>query len=188
MQKQLCLFMAMQLMLSMTQGQFVKKEIPPAFSLSVTNIIENYPNNYRFIQGELLQPDEDRDIYKSMIDLPGATECVIFRFHSKEDTTASWQAVLYEGEDFKDAVKAYRNCFRYLKQIKFKVGITNYSLEGVLENPSEELRFTTTTLRPDTYSALYKNFMAELEILNSMTGWTVRLNLHSRKNDSMRYQ
>jgi hypothetical protein len=187
MRKSLSLILAMQLMLSLSFGQTLKKEIPSTFSLSLANIIENYPNNYRLIQGDLLQPDEDRDIFKSTIELPGASQCVIYRFHSTEDTTASWQGVLYEGEDFKEATKVYKNCFRYLKQTKFKVGISHYTLNGAMENPSEELRFTTSTLRPDTYSVLYNNFMAEIEIVNSITGWTVRLNLHSRKNDDMRY-
>lgn len=186
MRKSLSLLLAMQLMLSLSYGQFVKKEIPSTFSLSLASIIENYPNNYRLIQGELLQPDEDRDIFKSTLELPGATDCVIYRFHSKEDTTASWQGILYEGEEFKEAVKVYKNCFRNLKQTKFKVGISHYSLDGEMENPSEELRFTTSTLRPVTYSGLYNNFMAEVEMINSITGWTVRLNLHSRKNDDMR--
>ena len=189
MRKSLCIMMAMLLMLSFTNAQLIKKTTSPSpFSLSLTSIIENYQNNYRQIQGEFLQPDEDRDIYKSTIDLPGTSHCFIYRFHSKEDTTASWQAILYEGEDFKEATKQYKNCFRYLKQIKFKAGLANNSLDGEIENPSEELRFTTSTLRPVTYSLLYNNFMAEIEIINSLTGWTVQLNFHSRKNDARQYQ
>ena len=189
MRKLLTLAIAMLLMLTISYAQLIKKVLPPSpFSLSLSSVIENYQNNYRQIQGDILQPDEDRDIYKSTLALPGATQCVIYRFHSKEDTTASWQAILYEGEDFKEATKVYKNCYRSLKQTKYKVGITYYTLDGEIENPSEELRFTTSLLRPTIYTDVYKNFIAEVEILNSMTGWTVQLNLHSRKNDTERYQ
>jgi hypothetical protein len=53
--------------------------------------------------------------------------------------------------------------------------------------PSEDLRFTTSILRTTAEGELYKNFMAEIEIINTVDGWTVQLNLHSRKEDIDRF-
>ncbi len=188
MQKLICLSVALLLITNITNAQLLHKILPTnAFAESLAVVVENYQNNYQQIQGAALPADEDRDIFQSSIQLPGASQCVIYRFHSVEDTTASWQAILFSGEDFKEASKVYKNTFKYLKQTKFKVGEIKNSFEGDLISPTDELRFTTTILRPAVDSEIYKNFIAEIEMINSIEGWTVQLNLHSRKEDSERY-
>ena len=187
--KSLTLSFTLVLFLQFSQAQLLQKVLPASpFADSLCKVVENYQHNYLDIQGLALQPDEDRDIFASTVGLPGASSCVIYRFRSRQDTTASWQALLYEGEDFKDASKAYKNAVKHLKQTKFKVGMQKISFDGEVVNPTEELRFTSSIFKPTTYTDIYKNFIAEVEMLNSMEGWIVRLNLHSRKQDTERYQ
>ncbi|MEX0636838.1 MAG: hypothetical protein WD135_08720 [Ferruginibacter sp.] len=168
-----------------SNAQFLSKVIPGGhtFSQSLSTVIEHFQNNYNEIKGELLPSDPDRDIFKSTVLLPGTLRCVIYRFHSKEDSSASYQATLYKGEDFNEAAKVYKKVFKQTSQTKFKVGGENYSLEGTLLQPSEDLRFTSSILRSTNYSDLYKNFIAEVEIINNMVGYTVHLYLHNRKAD-----
>ncbi len=187
--KSFTLAFAFVLFLQFPQAQLLQKVLPVSpFADSLCKVVENYQHNYLDIQGLALQPDEDRDIFASTVGLPGASSCVIYRFHSRQDTTASWQAVLYEGEDFKDASKAYKNAIKHLKQTTFKVGMQKISFDGDVISPSEDLRFTTSIFKPTESTDSYKNFIAEVEMLNSMEGWIVRLNLHSRKQDTERYQ
>jgi hypothetical protein len=189
MRKLLTLSIALLLISASLQAQLFNKVLPVSpFTEKLSQLVENFQNNYTHIQGEALTPDEDRDIYQSTLRLPGAIQCVIYRFHSVEDTTASWQAILYTGEDFKEASKIYKNTFRQLKQTRFRQGPTQNALEGDLVTPTESLRFSTSTLRPVERTGIYKNFMAEIEMINTMDGWTVQLNLHSRKDDEKRYQ
>ncbi len=187
MRKLLTLSIAM-LLIQLSSTAQIKNLPPNQFSVTVARVVENYQTNYGNIQGAALPPDDGRDVFQSTISLPGATQCVIYRFHSVEDTTASWQAILYSGEDFKEAAKVYKNTFRQLKQAKFKEGSTQNSLEGEMVAPRESLRFTTSILRPAVESPIYKNFIAEVEMINTLDGWTVQLNLHSRKDDDKRYQ
>lgn len=172
-----------------SNAQMFNRVLPSnGFSSSVAKVVENYPNNYVTIQGESLPADEDREIFRSIIMPPGANQCVIYRFHSREDSTASWQCILYEGEVFSDATKAYKTAFKQLKLVNFKMGDTNNSFIGEMAEPNESLRFTTSTLRPEIKNQSYKNFIAEIEMINSFTGWRVQLNLYSRKDDKERYQ
>lgn len=188
MQKFLSLAAAMLLLINTGRAQFYKKILPGGnISTAVASITENFQNNYRNIQGEELPPDEGREIYRSTIAVPGASQAVIYRFHSKEDTTASFQAVLYEGESYKEASKIYKQTFRQVKGTKFNTGFEKIAFEGNMEEPTENLRFTSSQLRPDVTGGAYKNFIAEVEILNSVDGWKVQLNLHSRKDDDKRY-
>lgn len=188
MQKLLTLAAAMLLLMSAANAQFYKKILPGNnISSAVASISENFQNNYYSIQGEELPADEGREIYRSNIVIPGASQAVIYRFHSKEDTTASFQATMYEGESFKEAVKIYKQTFRQVKGTKFNAGIQKISFDGSMEEPTETLRFTSSQLRPDVTGGAYKNFIAEVEIINSIEGWKVQLNLHSRKGDTERY-
>jgi hypothetical protein len=188
MRKILTLSLAL-LFIQVCKAQLLNKAFPAGgFSPAIAKVVENYPNNYKDIQGELLPSDEDRDIFRSIIIPAGASQCVIYRFHSKEDSTASWQCILFEGEEFADAAKMYKNIVRQMKQLTFKVGETKNSFVGETVDPKESLRFTTTILRPEIKLPAYRNFIAEIEMINSFTGWTVQLNLHSRKDDRERYQ
>lgn len=183
------LFALATMMLNVTQAQFYKKVLPGGNNISaaVASITENFQNNYRNIQGDELPPDEGREIFRSKVMIPGGSEAVIYRFHSKEDTTASFQATLYEGESFKEAAKIYKQTFRQVKGTKFNAGIEKISFTGTMDDPTENLRFTSSQLRPDVDAGAYKNFIAEVEIINSVEGWKVQLNLHSRKDDDARY-
>lgn len=182
------LSLALSFLFQLSNAQFTNKLLPSStFSDSLAKVVENFQRNYRDIQGVALPPDEDRDIFASTVGLPGAKACVIYRFRSRQDTTASWQGLLYEGENFKDASKAYRNAAKHLKQTKFKVGMHKFSFDGEVASPTEELRFTSSIFRPTENTDIYKNFIAEVEMLNSIEGWIVRINLHSRKEDTERY-
>lgn len=171
------------------QAQMLRKVLPTsAFSAAVCKVIENFQNNYGSIQGAPLPPEGDRDIFISTVSVPGASRCVIYRFHSVEDTTASWQGTLYTGEDFREAAKIYKSTYKHLQQSTFNEAGAQNGLEGEFIQPTESLRFTTSILRPAKESTIYKNFIAEVEMVNTLDGWTVQLNLHARKDDDKRYQ
>lgn len=63
-----------------------------------------------------LSNETDRDSYQSVITLPGSLKCMIYRYHSIEDTLASWHALMYKGENFEEAAKIYKNTFRSVKK------------------------------------------------------------------------
>ena len=172
-----------------SHAQFYKKVLPDhAFNDSLTKVVTDFKSNYYPIQGKQLTSQGLTDVYQSNAGMPGASHCVIQRYHSEEDTTASWQAIMYEGESFEEAEKMYKNVYRLLKNAKVKNGISPaYSFIGDMETPSESMRFTVTPMKLNTTDRDYKYFYAEVEITNSVEGWEVHLNLHSRKNDDEKY-
>ena len=186
MKKLITLSLLMLLLNAAAEAQFARLNSQPAYNTTLSTIIESFQSNYYGIQGQALPPDEDRNIFESAMCLPGASRCVIYRFFSKEDTTAGWQAVLYNGDDEKEAIKQYNNAFRQLKKTKIVLGMYKYSFDGVLQAPDPNLRFTSSLLRPDIDAGIYKNFIAEVEMVSDMFSWEVRLNLHCRKDDAKR--
>ena len=168
----------------------VHKPFQPSavFNDSLTRVVIDFRNNFYRVQGEELTPQEGREVYQSAISLPGATHCFIYRFHSAIDTTASWQAILYEGESYEDALKIYRDTYHQLTKSKMKWYDNRLAaFKGDMEEPDENLRFTNTLLQLNVPDFLYRHFYGAIEITNSYKGWEVHLNLQDKKDDTDRY-
>ena len=166
----------------------LKSIFPTAsFTDSLSRVINDAGQNYYSIQGISIANETDRDSYQSKVTLPGSVQCMIYRYHSVEDTTASWQAIMYKGENYKEAVKSYRQTFRFVKRSRIAVENKNVAFEGNMEEPDESLRFRVSTLRTNIPGSAYNNFIAEVEMINTYEGWEVHLNLQRRKNDMERY-
>ena len=169
-------------------AQFYKSILPsPAFSDSLNKIVTDFNNNYYKVQGDIVSTQDDVDIYHSNNTLPGAVETFIYRFHSVQDTTASLQVVMYKGEDFKEASKIYRNTFRLVNKTRLKLTASSAGFIGTIEEPSESVRFASSLLRTSSQERAYRNFVAEVELVNNFMEWEVRVNLHAKKDDKEKF-
>jgi hypothetical protein len=171
---------------SLLQAQFYKSLVPsPEFQNALEKIVLDFRYNYKTIQGESVGKEGGTETFQSTIKLPRAKECTIYQFSSLTDTTASWQALMYSGEDYNEAVKTYENLFKLIKKSRVKwIDKTLVGFVGVMEKPKAEVGFTVSTLRFDLDDPRYRNFLAEVEITPSTNGWEVHLNLNSKKPDS----
>src|SRR5689334_4790381 len=128
-----------------------------SFSKVMESVVHDFPNNYRNITGDLLVEQPETDDYASLVLLPGASECVITRYHSMEDTTASWQAKMFRSEDFKEVSQRYKELYRQLKGCYLRLvdGSIIY-MDAEWEAPTEEKPFVMSTLRLATGDSRYK--------------------------------
>ncbi len=167
-----------------SQAQFLKKTATPgsSFSDSLSKIVLDFKNNFSRIQAAALPEQPEVETYLSKICLPLSAHCVIYRYHSVQDKTGSWQAVMYAGESFEEAMKVYKNTFNQIKKTTVN-GIANKPapFEGEMENPDENVSFAVSSLRLKTEDKIYKNLVAEIELSNSYEGWEVHLNIYSKK-------
>ena len=162
-----------------SRAQFYKKYLPSReFSDSLSKIVKDFKSNFNMIQGEEFTPQPEMNTYQSKTTLPDALHCSIFRYHSIIDTTASWQAIFYDGENYKDACKVYKDIFNQLKKCRIKIDdkIDNAFI-GEFGTPKESVRFTSTSLKLNSMDRIYRNFIADLELTNTYNGWEVQLNL-----------
>lgn len=184
MRKTLCVLLLI-FSATLTRGQFYKSILPsPEFSNALEKIILDFRLNFSTIQGNSLSSQGDTETYESIVKLPGARECIIYRFHSKIDTTASWQGIMYKGDSFKEASRIYENVFRMVRKSQVRWIDKSYvSFNGEMEKPAEEVRFTVSTLRFSLEDKRYKNFQAEIEMISTYSGWEVHLNLQIKNPD-----
>ena len=166
-------------------AQFYKSFFPSgAFTDSLTKVVLDFRFNYKAVQGEALPSQNGAEVYRSKVKLPGAEHCIIYRFHSLEDTTASWQAIMYTGDNYKEAVKIYKNTFRLVKKSQMRwTDRSPISFSGELQEPDESVRFTVSKLKPRLIDMAYRDFYAEVELTGTFDSWEVHLNLHNRRND-----
>jgi hypothetical protein len=155
-----------------------------AFIQGVDSVLIDFPKNLRNITGDSLISQGEVDHFFSRVVLPGSESCTISRYHSKEDTTASWQARMFHGEDFARASAAYHNLYRVLKKcyVHLDDGSMVY-LKGEWEPANEDKTFSTCTLTLSTPLWRYRKVKVEIEILYQISDWVVNLNVFSKEND-----
>lgn len=153
-----------------------------AFSTSLNKIALDFTHNFLNIQGSRMPAEVDADTYMSKICLPGALGCKVMRYHSVEDNSANWQAALYAGDNFEEALKVYKKIFGQVRKTVVKgIGSTPAAFQGKMEPVDENVGFGVSTLRLNTNDNRYKNMVAEVEITSNYTGWEVRLNVYTKK-------
>lgn len=186
MRKTIFLQVSLLLIFLSANAQLGKLVSPPtAFSENLAKVAQAFQNNYYQIQAEQLPSQEDMDVYKSAVSLPGSQHCVIYRFHSKTDTAASWQALMYDGESYKEALKAYKNSCKMIDRCRVSISNGNSAtFKGKMEEPDPNLRFASSVYKLNTSEAVYEKFYAEVELLNTgIEQWEVHVSLQSKKDD-----
>jgi len=156
-----------------------------AFGAALSNVVLDYKNNFINLQSKQLEGDAAVTTFLSAVCLPAAAHCYIVRYTSLEDKSASWQAQMYTGESYSDAVRIYKKTFLEVKNTTV-AGIDKVPdlLDGKLETPDENLRFTVSALRLKTSDPAYNNFEVSVELLNNPGGWEVNISLYKKKPDT----
>lgn len=168
-------------------AQFYKSLLPsPEFSSALEKIVLDFRLNFKTIQGQSIDKQGEADIFESAAKLPGVSECLIYQYHSDLDTTASWQGIVYKGDDYKEAAKAYENIFKLVKKSQIRwIDKSIVGFGGEMQKPTEELRFTVSTLNFLLDDPRYDKFEAEVEMLTTFNGYEVHLNLQTKKPDNV---
>jgi hypothetical protein len=154
------------------------------FAAVIDAVLKDFPDNLRHLSGDLVLAQGEFENYASAVILPGSEECTITRWHSVDDTTASWQAKMFVSDDFATASGEYHILFRKLQRCYLRLvdGSIIY-LNGDWEPAIDGASFTTSTLRLSTGDWRYKEVKVELELAYLMPEWIVRINIVSKKRD-----
>jgi hypothetical protein len=154
------------------------------FSVAIEAVLHDFPDNLYHISGELVLAEGETENYSSRVAPPGAMNCVITRYHSIVDSTASWQAKMYSQEDFGKAARQYHELYKKLSNCYLRLADSSIIyLKGNWEPAREEITFTTSTLRLDMDDDRYKDVKVELELVYLASDWVVNINIISKKAD-----
>jgi hypothetical protein len=170
-----------------SHAQFYKGLLPGTgdFGDSLSKIVVDFKNNFRKIQGAALPEQMSMNIYESNTTLPGTTQNYIMRSHSENDTMATWQAMVYHGEDYDKALKLYKSTFHKIKNSSIRLSDRSVAhFSGKLRNESHA-SFQTSSLTIDIGDANYKKFVADVEMISNFLTYEVHINLHVKADDDL---
>ena len=154
------------------------------FADAIDAVLGDWPNNLRYVTGELILAEGEVDRYASLVVVPGAENCVITRYHSAEDSTASWQAKMYSGGDFSAASLRYQQLYQQLKTCYVRMPDGSiYFLDGIWEPARDGFTFTTSRLKIRSNDWRYRDVEVELEIVYQLADWAVNINIVTKKPD-----
>lgn len=154
------------------------------FQEVIQAVLQDFPFNLRNITGVLVLAQGEFENYASLVQLSEAERCIITRYHSADDTTVSWQAKMYNSDEFATAARQYRELYNKLEHCYLKLvdGSVVY-LQGVWEPAREDAPFTTSTLRLSTGDWRYKEVKVEVELVYLLAEWGVNINIVTKKRD-----
>lgn len=150
-------------------------------------VVDDFPNRFKNIRGELLRDDVQTSDYTSRIEIPGALNTVITRYTSNRDTDIySWKALLAGSEEFTEASRRYRELYRELKNSIIKMeGEKPFILNGVYEIPTEDKRFIVSKFYLLPRTEMLKDLRIELSMEYLMTEWKVFLHIYEQEESAM---
>lgn len=169
-----------------TFAQQSASSTPNSLPKAIGVILGDVRHNFHTINGELIVSQAGGDDYTCLVAVPGALSSWITRYSSEEDTTASWQAKMYESEDFNAAAARYKELYRQLKGCSVRtVDGSAFFMNGEWSAPREANKFTVSTLRVITGDEHYKNVKMELEMLYQFPLWVINIHIGSKKKDTL---
>jgi len=108
----------------------------------------------------------------------------VTRYHSVEDTTASWQAKMYSGGDYDAAARKYAQLYQQLKTCYVRLPDGSiYYLEGTWAPAKEKITFTTSTLKVRTSDQRFRDVVVQLELVYQLADWAVNINIVTKRPD-----
>ena len=169
-----------------TQAQFYKSVIPDKkFSEPLSLIVKAFKNNYSILKGDEELADGISHHYECIIKLPGEITSGLVYYNSKEDTSDAYEALFYQGDDYKTAARIYRSlCYDVKKPMKW-TGSSYAQFRGNIEDPSPGQKFTTTLLHFDQPEKIYRDYYAQVDFILLVGKFTVTLNLVTKKPDDI---
>jgi hypothetical protein len=154
------------------------------FPTVIDVVLGDIPNNLRHISGELVLAEGEFENYASTVVFPGAEDCIVTRYHSVGDSTASWQAKTFADADFAKAARRYHELYKELQGcFVWSPDGTPAYLTGTWEPAKEGASFTTSTLRTTNGDWRYKDVKVEIELVYLLADWVVNVNVVTKKRD-----
>lgn len=119
----------------------LKLPILNATANDVKKVIEDYPNRFINLMGEMITENTQSTDYQCNFTVNGAEEATITRYSAKKEV-CSWQALMLTTENFDKARQKFKSLYNQLNNLSVNTGGSkNFHLKGKYEAPQEEKKF-----------------------------------------------
>jgi hypothetical protein len=145
----------------------------------VKKVIDDYPNHFDNILGELIIQNPQSADYQCNFKVEGAEECIITRYTSKKNIVSSWAALMLTTGNFSEAKKKFKSLYTLLNNLSVK----SMHLKGVYEQPVEEKKFSSVLFSFTSLDESLKKLKVELVVEAEGMDWKVKVLVYDRDRE-----
>jgi len=148
---------------------------------ALQKVIEDYPNKFSNIKGELLAQNIQTTDFESKVSIPGSP-CVLTQYSSTKKAIYSWRADLLEEEEFEEAKKRFKELYNQIRNTIIKIdGEKPFILNGAYQSPTEDRKFNTVNFQLLPSGGDMEKLQIELSMNYMVTTWKITLTVYERE-------
>lgn len=149
----------------------------------VKKVIDDYPNHFTNLMGELLIENAQSTDYQCNFIVNGAEEAIVTRYPAKKEIS-SWRALMLTTDDFEKAKQKFKSLYNQLNNLSVSSANGNYRLKGIYESPEEEKKFTRVLFSFEPVNDLIKKLKVEISIqFYAPMEWKVKVLVYDRERE-----
>jgi hypothetical protein len=169
------------LLLMTTSGTYSQGVFNNTTNTALQKVIEDYPNKFINIKGELLAENIQTVDFHSKVQIPGIP-CVLTQYSSTKKAIYSWRADLLEEEEFEEAKKRYKELYNQIRNTIVKIeGEKPFILNGAYQAPTEDRKFNVVTFQLLPSGGDMEKLKIELSMNHTVTAWKITLTVYERE-------
>lgn len=153
-------------------------------SSDVKKVIEDYPNRFINLMGEVAVENTQSTDYQCNFKVNGAEESFVTRYSAKKEV-CSWQALMLTTENFEKAKQKFKSLFNQLNNLPVNIGeAKNLHLKGQYKSPDEDKKFTAIvfSIEPATGAAEQLKVEISMQYFAPME-WKVKVMVYDRERE-----
>jgi len=148
---------------------------------ALERVIQDYPNQFKNIKGDLLVSNAREAEYKSVVIIPGAESSTVTQYTGTERHIVSWQTILYSSGDFDKAEQKFKELFGEIKNTIVKLeGERPVILNGKYETPEQGKAHTTVVFDILPSTGPTRQLKVDLTLQKRNTRWMVVLSVYDK--------
>ncbi|HWK02231.1 MAG TPA: hypothetical protein VNS58_01285 [Puia sp.] len=145
-------------------------------------VIQDYPNHFYHIKGEMITQARQTTEYRSTLQLPGSSSCTITLYRATRDEGYGWTCTILEAGSFESVKEKFREIYG---QLTNSIVTTNdqktYILSGQYEEPVQEKKHTQVVFSLLPGVGEMKKLKVELSLCQAGKGWKIALSVNDQE-------
>lgn len=151
-------------------------------SYALQQVIEDFPNGFTNIRGEIISQDVQAIDYASSVNINGADSSVIIQNGNDSDNIYSWNEIVFVTDDFDKAKAKFHEYFSKIKSTAVSVNNTKIVFNSDYNEPDEAKQFTTILFAGKPEIQQLKDVMIDLSLHYIVDGWQVSISVYAHKD------
>lgn len=158
----------------MAQGVFNNQT-----NAALQKVIEDYPNRFKNIKGDLLKENSGSADYRSKVQIPGSLNCVISQVSQPEQVT-NWSCSVFVTTEYDKARQKFQELYDQISNTTIRIkGQKPFILNGSYTAPDQENKTTAIRFQMTPAPECVQNLRVEISICYN-EDWEVTLSVNDQ--------